>query len=344
MLTDVEHATSFQECAMSHLDLDYYDPDFTSPLWNVDPCPGSICSATTDPGPSIIPVSSSSICDGVTQPKDVSLNDDCIGDMPCSGDPANDMVVLERLCSDDICQQQSALQLDPHPVEVHHDPDPQVSTPQQEDAVVLDPKHPISQVPHTPQPTLDIHGSNVHKTKPVTALQSQGPLFSTPPRSEAAVTYEELEPDPSLQHLDSDGTTVLSSAMVKQLIICSTCRTTFNRAVICEAYLIQLNRPIQCACGCVLCTLCYSKHRGCHLHNVISTKALVSTTASTLANCPALEHVGVWDLVLDEGDMFRTDNGSDDQVQLLMNEAQFPEVDTLRSGMYIIIRRSLHVM
>ncbi|KAM9398679.1 uncharacterized protein ACWYII_031232 [Salvelinus alpinus] len=332
MLTDVQYVNAFPECDISH----FYDsePHFSRPQWNVDPCPGLIFSATTDPGPSSIPLSSSAICHVVTQPKDVSLNDDCIGDMPSTGYPDNSMFDLERACSDYIFQQQSALQLDPHLVEVHQDPDPQVSTPQQEDAVVLDPEQPISQVPYTPQPTVDIHGFNVYKLKPVTALQSQRSLFPTPPQSEAAGTYEELAPDPSLQHLDSDGDPVLSIAMIsplmQKLIICSACTTTFNRAVICNTYLIQLNRPIQCACGCVLCTLCYSQQRGCSLHNMSSTRAPVSTTASTLANCPALEHLGAWDLELNIGDMFKTDNEVNVHVQLLMNKEQSPDMDTLR--------------
>jgi hypothetical protein len=363
MLTDVEYVNAFSECDISH----FYDsePHFSRPQWNVDPCPGLIFSATTDPSPSIIPLSSSAICNVVTQPKDVSLNDDCIGDMPSTGYPDNSMFALERACCDYIFQQQSALQLDPHLVEVHQDPDPQVSTPQQEDAVVLDPEQPISQVPYkedavvldpeqpisqvpyTPQPTVDIHGFNVYKLKPVTALQSQRSLFPTPPQSEAAGTYEELAPDPSLQHLDSDGDPVLSIAMIsplmQKLIICSACTTTFNRAVICNTYLIQLNRPIQCACGCVLCTLCYSQQRGCSLHNMSSTRAPVSTTASTLANCPALEHLGAWDLELNIGDMFKTDNEVNVHVQLLMNKEQSPDMDTLRPGRYITISRSLYV-
>ncbi|XP_036828292.1 serine-rich adhesin for platelets-like [Oncorhynchus mykiss] len=345
MLSDVEYVNAFPECDMSH----FYDsePHFSRPQWNVNPCPGLIVSATTDPSSSIIPHSSSSICNVVTQPKDVSVNDDCIGDMPYPGYPGNSMFALDRACCDYIFKQQSALQLDPHLVEVHQDHDPHVSTPRQEDAVVLDPEQPISQVPYTPQPTVDIHGLDVYKLKPVTALQSQRSLFPTPPQSEAAVTYEELVPDPSLQNLDSDGDQVLSIAMItplmKQLIICSTCTRTFNRAVICNTYLIQLNRPIQCACGCVLCTLCYSEHGGCSRHNMSSTRAPVSTTASTLANCPALEHLGAWDLELNKGDVFKTDNEVNVHVQLLMNKEQSPDMDTLRPGRYITISRSLYV-
>ena len=96
---------------------------------------------------------------------------------------------------------------------------------------------------------------------------------------------------------------------------------------------------MQCAGGCVLCTLCYSEQSGCRLHNMSSTRAAVSTTANTLANCPALENVGDWDLELNIDDMFKTDKEVNVHLQLIMNEEQSPGVDTLKRGMYITIYR-----
>ncbi|XP_028974609.1 uncharacterized protein LOC114835055 [Esox lucius] len=119
-------------------------------------------------------------------------------------------------------------------------------------------------------------------------------------------------------------------AMVKQLILCSSCNKTFNRSVICQKYLIQLNKPIQCACGCVICTLCYSEQHGCHMHSILSTQGAVNVTASTLASCPSLEHVGDWDLELNPDDRFKTDSEMNGYVQEIMNEEHAPGVDKLR--------------
>ncbi|XP_029529896.2 uncharacterized protein LOC115137711 isoform X1 [Oncorhynchus nerka] len=310
------------------------EPHFSRPQLNVDSCPGSIFSATTDPLPTMIPPSSA-ISNVVTQPTDVELNafNACIGDMDPLGYPDNSMFALERVCGEYVFQQQqqSAQPLEAQQVEVHLETFHQVPRPQQE-ARVLHPEQPASQVPETSQQTVDIHGFNVCKLKPVTSLQSQRTLFPTPPQSEAAVTYEEPVPGPSRYNLDSDGATVSSIAMiipvVKQLTICGTCKKKkFNRAFICNNYSIQLNRPMQCAGGC---PLCYSEQSGCRLHNMSSTRAAVSTTANTLANCPALENVGDWDLELNIDDMFKTDKEVNVHLQLIMNEEQSPGVDSLK--------------
>ncbi|KAM9471327.1 uncharacterized protein ACWYII_007200 isoform 1-T1 [Salvelinus alpinus] len=285
MLTDVEYANAFQESEVSQAS----EPHFSRPQWNVDSCPGSIFSATTDPLPTMKPPSSA-ICNEVTQLTDVELStfNACIGDMAPLGYPENSMAALERVCGEYVFQQQQSAQpLEPQQVEVHLETFHQV--PQQE-ARVLHPQQPASQVPETPQQTVDIRGFNVCKPKPVTSLQSQRTLFPTPPQSKAAITYEESVPGPSRYNLYSDGATVSSIAMIipvmKQLIICATCKKKFNRAFICNNYLIQLNRTVQCAWGCVLCRLCYSEQSGCRLHNISSTRAALSTTANTLANFP----------------------------------------------------------
>ncbi|KAM9471320.1 uncharacterized protein ACWYII_007194 [Salvelinus alpinus] len=362
MLTDVEYANAFQESEVSQAS----EPHFSRPQWNVDSCPGSIFSATTDPLPTMIPPSSA-ISNVVTQLTDVELStfNGCIGDMAPLGYPDNSMAALERVCGEYVFQQQQPAQpLEPQQVEVHletfhqvpqqearvlHPQQPASQVLQQEarvlhpqqpasqvlqqEARVLHPQQPASQVPETPQQTVDIRGFNVCKPKPVTSLQSQRTLFPTPPQSEAAVTYEESVPGPSRYNLYSDGATVSSIAMIipvmKQLIICATCIKKFNRAFICNNYLIQLNRPVQCAWGCVLCRLCYSEQSGCRLHNISSTRAALSTTANTLANFPALENVGDWDLELNIDDKFKTDKEVNVHVQLIMNEEQSSGVDTL---------------
>ncbi|XP_055766299.1 uncharacterized protein LOC129841958 [Salvelinus fontinalis] len=217
MLTDVEYANAFQESEVSQAS----KPHFSRPQWNVDSCPGSIFSATTDPLPTMKPPSSA-ICNEVTQLTDVELStfNACIGDMAPLGYPENSMAALERVCGEYVFQQQQSAQpLEPQQVEVHLETFHQV--PQQE-ARVLHPQQPASQVPETPQQTVDIQGFNVCKPKPVTSLQSQRTLFPTPPQSEAAVTYEESVPGPSRYNLYSDGATVSSIAMIipvmKQMI------------------------------------------------------------------------------------------------------------------------------
>lgn len=139
-------------------------------------------------------------------------------------------------------------------------------------------------------------------------------LFPTPPQTEAAVTYQQECSTPELnsRRLISEGDVTLSStntllAKMERMILCSACKSTFNWAVICNDYLIQLNRPIQCACGCVLCTLCYRKQAGCREHNVSSKRATLNTTANNLASCPEVEHLGEWDLDINSDDQFQTD-------------------------------------
>lgn len=343
MLTDVEYANSFQECEVSQVYA--AGPHVTRPQWNVDSCPGSIFSATTDPCPTMIPPSSA-ISNVVTQPTDVELKA-CIGDMDPLGYPDDSMCTLYRVCREYLFQpQQPAQPLESPQDEVHLERFPHVPTWQQE-ALVLHPQQPASQVPETLQQNVDIHGLNVCKLKPVTSLQSQRTVFPTPPQPEAAVTNEEAEPDPSRYNLDRDRATVPSIAMllplVKQLIICATCKTTFNRAFICNNYLIQLNRPMHCACGCVLCTLCYSGQGGCRLHNILSRRAAVSIPVNALANCPALDTVGDWDLELNIDDMFKTDNEVNVHVQLIMNAEQSSGVGTLKTGMCITIYRYIYI-
>lgn len=149
-----------------------------------------------------------------------------------------------------------------------------------------------------------------------------------PPQSET-VTNDEHTPEYSGKILDITATTSLM-AIVKEAIRCSACSNIFNRAVICHEYLIQLNRPIQCACGCVICTLCYHDQKGCHVHNVLSSRAPVNATANNLASCPDLKTFGDWDLVLNGDDPFKTEVNA--YVEQITNGAQSPGFQELQSG------------
>ncbi|XP_045081827.1 uncharacterized protein LOC123492750 [Coregonus clupeaformis] len=166
--------------------------------------------------------------------------------------------------------------------------------------------------------------------------QSQQSLFPTPPQSELAVTCQDITPDVTPQRqLHGAAVTSMNKPLldiVRQSILCSGCNNTFNRAVICHDYLIQLNRPIQCACGCVLCTLCYRGQGGCHFHKVSSKRGLVNATVNTLASCPDLESLGVWDLELDIHDRFKTYEEANGHVLKMLCEAQAPDLVQLRTA------------
>ncbi|KAI4822176.1 hypothetical protein KUCAC02_007735 [Chaenocephalus aceratus] len=121
-------------------------------------------------------------------------------------------------------------------------------------------------------------------------------------------------------------------ATVRRSVLCSSCEKTFNRSVICNEYLIQLNRPIQCVCGCVLCTLCYREQEGCRAHNVSSQRGTVITTVSALASCPELENQGDWDLLLEPNDQFKTEREVNGDVRLVTNEEQAPDLEKLKTA------------
>lgn len=173
----------------------------------------------------------------------------------------------------------------------------------------------------------DVH--NVTRNlQPVIASHSQ--LIPPPPQSET-VTYHELTPDHSRQLLDSHITSIHTLlAIVKEAIRCSTCSKIFNRAVICHDYLIELNKPIQCVCGCVICTLCYNSRKGCSVHNVLSSRAPVNVTANILASCPDLKNLGDWDFELSADDPFKME--VDAYVQQIIKGEQSPRFRDLRGG------------
>lgn len=166
-------------------------------------------------------------------------------------------------------------------------------------------------------------------------------LFPTQPQSEVVFTYQENTSDREQEQLDSQGATTSSidtplAKLVQQLIICSSCTTTFNRAVVCHEYLIQLNRPVQCVCGCVKCTLCYRSQGGCCLHNIASTRGAVNTTSNTLASCSELENLGEWDLKLQVEDHSKADGKVDRDVQQMMYDEHALSVKQLRVGRFYL--------
>lgn len=158
-------------------------------------------------------------------------------------------------------------------------------------------------------------------SQPMAFAQTQQ-LSPTPPQSET-VTSHELTLDYSRKLL----------AIVKEAIRCSTCSKIFNRAVICHDYLIQLNRPIQCACGCVICTLCYQHQRGCSQHNVSSSRGPVNAIANNLTSCPDLKNLGDWDLERNADDHFKMEANT--HVQQMIKEVPRPGFRELQNGRYL---------
>lgn len=172
-----------------------------------------------------------------------------------------------------------------------------------------------------------------HNLQPVISSHSQ--LIPPPPQSET-VTYHELTPDHS-RNLSASHITFpcIPMAIVDEAIRCSTCRELFNRAVICHNFLIQLNRPIQCACGCVICTLCYHHQGGCRQHHVLSSRGPVNTIANNLASCPELKNLGDWDLELDANDPFKKEVNA--HVQQIIMGVKNPGIQELQQGRCIYL-------
>ncbi|KAK2832711.1 hypothetical protein Q5P01_016600 [Channa striata] len=129
----------------------------------------------------------------------------------------------------------------------------------------------------------------------------------------------------------------LSSTQLIGLITCVACSRVFNRAAVCHGYLLQLNRPVQCLCGCVICTLCYRTHRGCLKHSVSSAHGPVNATASYLAECPQLESVGTWDLGRDEADRFKTGKEVNECVRRMI-EDRAPTASELKQAFETLIQ------
>lgn len=115
--------------------------------------------------------------------------------------------------------------------------------------------------------------------------------------------------------------------IVSRAVKCAACQCTFNASVLCSNYTIKLNRPIQCACGCVICSMCYTKDQGCLTHKVNSRRATVNVTANQLANAADVK----WDLELDKTAVFRAECDYGMQSILRLDRGG-PTADELKQG------------
>ncbi|KAL7370584.1 hypothetical protein ABVT39_004878 [Epinephelus coioides] len=203
-------------------------------------------------------------------------------------------------------------------------------------AVFLQPNPPP---PQAGMPTLLSDTCERPNTLGVTVPQQ--PLFLTPPQVEMCGTYDH-GPDVT----NNTGATVITGdtlmAIVKRAILCSACGVTFNRAVICREYLIQLNRPVQCICGCVLCTLCYRDQSGCSAHKIQSTHGAINSTANSLASCLVLMNEGQWDLDHVDSDAYKTERDVNIHVQSLTQAEQPPDIAKLQDSRCVVLWFHIH--
>lgn len=105
---------------------------------------------------------------------------------------------------------------------------------------------------------------------------------------------------------------------LQRLITCSVCNNIFNRRPLSRDYLFKLNRPVQCACGCVICTICYKEKHGCVLHGLVSYKGTVNNTASELASSVFMDK-DQWDLKRNHYDCFKAQEDINLRVQELLH-------------------------
>lgn len=154
------------------------------------------------------------------------------------------------------------------------------------------------------------------------------PIFPTPPQSQVTGKLHGSGPSQS-----TSNESLLD--MLQRYITCSVCKTSFNRTPISGEYLIQLNRPIQCLCGCVLCTICYKDKQSCSVHGLVSYHGTVNTIVSNLANCCHLEKEDQWDLRRNCSDSFKTEAQVNHYVREIMNNQESPDCEELKSGEFL---------
>ncbi|KAK7878280.1 hypothetical protein WMY93_031099 [Mugilogobius chulae] len=125
--------------------------------------------------------------------------------------------------------------------------------------------------------------------------------------------------------------------VLQTLVHCQLCKKVFNRTVICKEFLIQLNRPIQCLCGCVICSLCYWGHFGCSVHKLSSKNAAVNATANVLASREDVIYESVWEVQVDVSDTYISENEINCHVQQMMNDEGPPCMQKLKAAFNVLL-------
>ncbi|XP_078807016.1 uncharacterized protein LOC144996400 [Oryzias latipes] len=150
-------------------------------------------------------------------------------------------------------------------------------------------------------------------------------------------------PKDSVRPCQWDGIPSVPLSTLEGFVTCQSCSRVFNRAPVCRGYLLQLNRPMQCLCGCVLCTLCFRAQGGCRKHWVISEHGTVNATANALADMPGMEAVGVWDLEREGRDRFMTGIETEECVERMLAEGS-PSKEELKRAFQTLIKNPANDM
>lgn len=133
--------------------------------------------------------------------------------------------------------------------------------------------------------------------------------------------------------------------LLQKLITCSLCRNVFNRKPLCQNYLLTLNRPVQCPCGCVVCSLCYKEKHGCVIHDVVSYHGTVNSTAAELASAVFMDKGDQWKVRRNLEDAFKGPEHISPQVKALLNDTYQVNTDALKSGefFYLFLKYILQI-
>lgn len=211
-----------------------------------------------------------------------------------------------------------------------------------------DPKHDSLFQPPTPPATTEIEPDGI-QCMVTNALdvqqqqkQQQQQQQKTPNTLDATVPYNDVSPisaptsTPTHTHQeqhprldDAEHCQFLRAILeiVSRAVKCTRCQSTYNASVLCSNYTIKLNRLLQCACGCVICSVCYTNDNGCCVHKLQSRRATTNVVANQLANAVDMK----WDLELDKKADFRTE--CDYSVQSLIHlDRSVPTADELKQG------------
>lgn len=124
----------------------------------------------------------------------------------------------------------------------------------------------------------------------------------------------------TLRQADEPGVGSMSDTTTSLLTKCNICFVHFNGYVICNNVYIGFNQPIQCTCGCVVCTRCYtqSKDVKCLYHGTKLKTGLVNTTANILSHTRHMYTNMKWDMILDPNPLYKAPTQQNRDVQEML--------------------------
>lgn len=155
-----------------------------------------------------------------------------------------------------------------------------------------------TQFPPSPPPSVVSSAANVNSAH---SRPHQRPTTEIDDKTETIIQNE----------IKTIETTAPPSTNSQQMLIfelshCSLCDCAFNDTVICAIkYTVGFNQPIQCMCGCVVCTRCYSNANNqlrvvtCTKHKAKLKTGIVNTTANRIAHWQHVFTDRKWSMTLD---------------------------------------------